>query len=1511
MNLSEPFIRRPVMTVVLTVAVVLFGVLSYLQLPVNDLPAVDYPVIEVQAVYPGASPETMANNIATPLERQFMQINGLELVTSKSTQGFTTMTLQFALSKSVDAAATDVQTAITQASGALPVDMPSPPTFSKTNPNDQPILYIALTSDSVTPGQLYDYASTQVGQRISILPGVSRVNVFGTKSAIRIKADPSAMWARGITVDDLSAAVKRGTSYTGAGQLDGTAGTALLRPQGQLETAEDYEDLIVAAKDGAPVYLRDVAQVRDSVQDERINMRFWVRGYPVPAATVVVAVNRQAGSNAVEVAKSIREELPLIGAELPGSVRVTPIYDRSQTIVHSVADVQITLLIAFVLVVIVIFVFLGRATDTLIPAVALPLSLFITFVAMWLLDYSLDNLSLMALTLAIGFLVDDAIVFLENTVRRMERGEPAFEASLNSAKEISFSIVSMTVSLAAVFLPLVFMTGLVGRIFREFAVTIVIAILASGLVSLTVTPLMTARLLKERGHGFKQTWMERIMGRLEKRVLGVYGRSLSWFLERRWVSAVIWLVCLAGTVGLFMAVPKAFLPPGDSSVIFGVFLGREGSSPEQMRAIQDRVDETLHQDPNVLMDFTMTGNGQFLPSNQGITFTFLKPADQRQPIDEAAAQLMGKIAANPGVMAFLRPFPVLEISTGAVNTNQGQYAFSLSGVDSDQVYDVAGKLMAKLQEYPGFLTLTSDWFNHTPNLDIELRRDQAKMYGVSEARILELLRSAYSQNYLYLIKKPEDQYQVILEVADEARSRPEDLSLLYIRSDDGANLVPLRELVTWKTTLGPQAVNHTNQFTSVTLFFNLKPGVAIGDATDFITDAARDIVPPTVRASLQGEALTFRNTVRDLTVLMLLAVFVMYVILAILYESYVHPLTVLSTLPTALVGGLLTLFLFGEQASLYAFVGMFMLMGIVKKNGILIVDFARQRVEAGEAPEKAIHEASLDRFRPILMTTLAAVVGALPIALGYGADGASRRPLGLVIVGGLVVSQFITLYITPVIYLILEGFQEKVLNRISFFRPSLPVPQGARMLAPVLLAGLLFAGCTVGPDYRRPPVAVPEQIHGQVEPAEAASLADRAWWEILDDETLKGLIDEALRNSYDVRLAGWRVEEARAIAGIRRAERWPRVQAGAGWSRGEAPGAPTEGLYDVDLGVSWEIDLWGRIRRLNEAARAQYLATEEARRGVLLSLVSDVATSYFRLRELDLELEIARRSAAAFQETYDLFNRRLEAGAASGLETAAAGATLASTAAEIPDLERLILAQENRLAFLLGRNPGPIARGNPLEDQLLPPRIPAGLPSDLLQRRPDLRAAEQQLVTANAEVGVAVANFLPRLDLTGAFGGVAPQLSDLLDGGRTWSIGGGLLTPVFQGRRLGEEHRAAVARWEQAKVRYEASVTNALVEVSTTLAAYQKLAEIEAEQARAAASYRQAVRLSNDRYLSGLADYLEVLQAQQQQLAAENSLARTRFDRLASLVQLYKALGGGWQLSDEPWSTADARPGTP
>jgi HAE1 family hydrophobic/amphiphilic exporter-1 len=892
-----------------------------------------------------------------------------------------------------------------------------------------------MTSDSVTLGQIYDYANTQVGQRLSILPGVSKILVFGTKSAVRIKADPSALAVRNISVDDVAAAIRNGTSMTGAGQLDGPTRTSVLRPAGQLEDAESYANIIVSTKNGAPVYVRDLAKVTDSVQDERLNMRFWARGYDVPTATVIVAVFRQAGANAVEVAKAVRQVLPLVNREIPGSVRITPVYDRSRTIVRSVLDVQETLLIAFGLVVAVIFIFLGRSTDTLIPAVALPLSLLMTFIAMKILGYSLDNLSLMALTLAIGFLVDDAIVFLENTVRRMERGEGALEATLGSAKEISFTIFSMTISLAAVFIPLVFMSGLMGRIFREFAVTIVVSILASGIVSLTLTPLMCARLLKERGPGARHTWMERVMGGLEKRFLGVYSKSLWFFLRHKWISALVWIACFVGTGYMAWVVPTTFLPPGDSSTVWGVLIGKEGSSPEQMKHLQDRAEEIIHANPDILAAFTMTG-GTFLPSNQGLTFMMLRDPGERGPIQMVAGQLMGELGTVPGLFAGLQPFPVLEISAGATQQTLGKVVFSVSGVEAAEVYGVAGKLMGKLQGYPGFQTMLTDMYHNTPNLDIHIKREQARVRNVSEARILGLLRNAYSQNFVYLIKKPTDQYQVILEVDDQARTRAADLSLLYIRSDDGKNLVPLNEIATWTESTGPQAVNHVNQFTSVSFGFNLVPGYPLGKAMDFIRGAAAEVVPQTVRSAFQGEALIFSETFRDLVALAFLAVFVMYVILAILYESYLHPVTVLSTLPTALVGGLAALLAFGEQASLYAFVGMFMLMGIVKKNGIMIVDFAIQRRAGGEEAAKAIHDASLDRFRPILMTTLAAVFGALPIALGFGADGASRRPLGLVIVGGLVVSQFITLFVTPAIYLYLEWLQEHVLDKTSFFRAS-------------------------------------------------------------------------------------------------------------------------------------------------------------------------------------------------------------------------------------------------------------------------------------------------------------------------------------------------------------------------------------------------------------------------------------------------------------------------------------------
>ena len=1048
------------MTVLLTLSVIVAGIVTYNKLAVNDLPAVDYPIIQVTCSYPGADPVTMANNIATPLEKQFLQIPGLDIITSQSTQSNTSLTLQFVLSKSITDAATDVQAAIQRATGKLPIDLPSPPTFSKTNPNDQAVYLLGLLSDTLTDGDLYKYASTAVAQRIAILPGVSQVNIYGVQGAIRIKADPAALASRGLTMDDVANAIKAGTVYSGAGQFDGPHRSFVLQPNGQIDQADGYRNLIVARnKDRSPVYLRDIAEVKQGVQDERTSRFFWMRGFNPPGSIVVLAVSRQAGANAVEVANSVKALFPELRASLPGSITFTPVFDRSQTIVNSVHDVRATLVIAFVLVVMVIYVFLGRATDTLIPAVALPLSLLLTFAVMSMLGFSINNLTLMALTLAIGFLVDDAIVFLENVIRRAEHGESILKAAYNTAGEISFTILSMTLSLAAVFIPLVFLPGLLGRIFQEFSITIIVAILASGLVSLTLTPLMCARILGERKAGHKRTRMEKWTSDFIQRVIGAYSRALDRFLDRAWLTIPILLACILGLWFFFTHLPFTLLPPGDSGFARGVFIAQEGSSPDQMRAFQRQVNQKVQAETSVAQFFTLAGSGSRSSSSQGIVFCIFKPREQRDPIEQCLLRLQRSINTIPGLTAVISPSPVLQINVGATNQTQGQYAYTISGIVPQDVYAAANQLMTSLRGFKGFASLRSDYYNNTPNLSINIDRERAATYGVSTSAIQSLLKNAYSQNYVYLIKQPDDQYQVILEVKDNERAQPRDLDNLYVRSNSGstisqggapgnsiatttgtgADLVPLRAVTSTNQVVGPQAVNHFNQFTSVTINFNLLPGVAIGDATKFIEDSFAQVHGqyPSIQATFQGEALVFRQLFQALPLLLVAAIFVMYVILGILYESYVHPITVLfPAIVPAVVGGLFTLWIFGSTLSLYSVIGLFLLLGIVKKNGIMVVDFALQRIDEGWDLRSAIHEASIERFRPIMMTTLAALMGAVPLALGFGQDASSRRPLGLVIVGGLIFSQMITLFVTPVIYLWLEWFQEHVLDRVPFLRSA-------------------------------------------------------------------------------------------------------------------------------------------------------------------------------------------------------------------------------------------------------------------------------------------------------------------------------------------------------------------------------------------------------------------------------------------------------------------------------------------
>ncbi|MDR2030074.1 MAG: efflux RND transporter permease subunit [Puniceicoccales bacterium] len=1031
-SISEPFIRRPVMTILLALTVVVFGLVAYIGLPVSDLPSVDYPVIRVSASFPGMDPESMASNVATPLEKEFLKIQGLELATSQSMTGQTFITLQFALERDVEAAAMDVQAAIQRSMGSLPSDMPSAPTYEKSDPNSHPIYYMALSSTTLTKGQLYDYASNYVAQRFNVISGVSKTEVYGVKRAVRIEVDPDRLSARGLTLDDVSQRVCGATTTVSGGVLRGEDRSWVVCPEGQLLQAEDYASIIIGQVDGAPVYLRDVASCGEGLEVPYFHNSFWLRGMEGHHNEVMLAVSRAAGANTVTVAKQLRTLIPEIRRQIPDSVFLTPVYDYSVNIMSSIRDVEETVFIAFGLVAVVIFLFLGRLRDTIIPLVALPLSLLILFIAMHFLGFTLDNLSLMAMTLSVGFLVDDAIVFLENMVRRMQRkGEDPEQASIGGAREISTTIVSMTLSLACIFIPLLFLGGQIGRVFHEFALVIVIATIASGVVSLTVTPLMCATMLKGRSRE-RHTRLEAAALRLEELFLRAYGRSLDFFLNRSWISMALWILCLVGTIWTFSHLPKSFLPVGDSCALQGMFIAQEGTSPRHMRLYQDQIDAIVHRHPSVRIAASISGFSWF-PSNQGMLMVFLKPPSEREDIATVNRQLMGELCRIPGAMVVMRPIPALQIQTSTRGSNQGKYSYTVSGVEPQQVYAAAQLLLQRLRIYPALSSASSDLFLSNPEVRIAMDREQIALKGTSVTHLAGQIQSAYAENYIYRIKAPTQQYQVILAVGERFREGADCLDRLYFSGQDG-ELVHAATVSSPHRAVGPLVVNHTNNFPSATIFFDIQPGVSLGDVVDHVQRLAQEILPPGVQGAFQGEAQTFSSTFRSLTVLIFAAIFITYVILGILYESYAHPLTVLAALPVAALGGLATLFLFHQELSLYAYIGLFMLLGLVEKNGIMVVDFALRQQLGNASPREAVRAAALQRFRPILMTTLSTVMGVLPIALGWGTDGASRRPLGLVVVGGLLFAQVITLFLTPVIYLHVDALQTRIFDRIPFLR---------------------------------------------------------------------------------------------------------------------------------------------------------------------------------------------------------------------------------------------------------------------------------------------------------------------------------------------------------------------------------------------------------------------------------------------------------------------------------------------
>jgi len=1024
MNISETCIRRPVLTTLMTASLIVFGAFAYRLLPVAALPAVDFPTIQITATLPGASPETMAASVASPIERQLSTISGISSMTSSSSLGQTQITVQFDLGRNIDGASLDVQTALATAQRRLPVEMTTPPFFRKVNPGDFPVLYVSMRSDTMPLSAVDDYAETVLAPQISQLPGVAQVLVYGAqKFAVRVQVDPVAAAARNISLDDIRSVVAKANSSAPVGTLQGKQQAVTLVATGAMPHAADYRDVVVAYRNGAPIKLNEVARVIDSVENDKIATWF------NDSRAIVLAIQRQPDANTVEVVDMVRAKLPQMRAQIPPAIQMQPLFDRSISIRAAVWDVQETLAIAISLVIMVIFLFLRKVSATVIPALAVPVSLIGTCAAMYAFGFSINNMTLLALTLSVGFVVDDAIVMLENIVRHIEGGMRPFEAALKGSREIGFTIVSITFSLIAVFIPVLLMGGMVGRVFREFAVSISVAIIVSGFVSLTLTPMLCARVLKHHDPHEKQNFVLRWFEASFASGLRAYEWSLDRVLKAKQIMLWVTLATIAGTIWLYIVVPKGFFPTEDTGYVIGITEANTDIAFPAMAEHQRKIAELVRADKGVAyVNSTVGAGGPNTVGNSGRMLVALKPRNERDSMQQIMARLRQNVNVVPGIQIFFQP--IQNINLGG-RLNKSQYQYTLQSNDTEGLYRITPELRDKIAQIPGLLDVTTDLYVKNPQVTVEVDREKSAVYGVSVDQVRQELYNAFGSRQVATIYTPANDYQVILETKPEFQQSPEDLNHIFVKTTNGTT-VPLSGVTRFVPSVGPLQVNHQGQQPAVTISFNLAPGFSLGQAVDAITKLERDErLPATITTGFQGTAQVFQDSLRGQGILILAAIFAAYVVLGILYESFIHPITIISGLPSAGIGAILTLMLFRMDLSVIAMIGIVMLVGIVKKNAIMMIDFAIERRRVGLSAEAAIREAATLRFRPIMMTTFAAIFGTIPIALGTGAGAELRQPLGVAVVGGLVLSQLLTLYITPVIYLYLDRFDRMLKRRLE------------------------------------------------------------------------------------------------------------------------------------------------------------------------------------------------------------------------------------------------------------------------------------------------------------------------------------------------------------------------------------------------------------------------------------------------------------------------------------------------